>query len=177
MTFEQAWAVTEQIGGFFEREEAELYWRILESLPPHPVVVEVGVENGRSTSIPAQFGRQPHVRPLTLHCVDNFATFGMEGMARFNANMVALEAQWILWHNASSEMWDKQIEADLILIDADHDDVHGDCLTWVPKLKSGGWMLFHDYGREPWGIAEIVERHCKGWEGAVAGSLAARKKP
>jgi hypothetical protein len=36
---------------------------------------------------------------------------------------------------------------DLIYIDASHiyEDVRDDISCWYPKLRSGGWMLFHDY--------------------------------
>jgi len=174
MNFEQVWAVTSKIGGFFEKEEAELYWSVLHRTPG-PVVVEVGLENGRSTSIPAQYSK--FVYPLTIHCVDNFSTFGDKGQRQFEDNMMEIQALYILWKRPSHLMAGMFTDVSSILIDADHDDSEVDCQTWIPQLASGGWMLFHDYGREPWNIKEVVDRYCDGWYGETAGTLAARQKP
>lgn len=175
MNFEQAWETTSRIGGFFEREEAELYWNVLKSLPPNAAVVEVGLENGKSTSLPAQFSA--NVRPLTLHCVDNFTTFGAEGLGQFTETMKAFGAGYTLWKTASADMAGQFKDLDLILIDADHDDCEMDCKVWIPMLKPGGWMLFHDYGRDPWSVKDVVDRYCEGWEDLTISSLAARRKP
>jgi hypothetical protein len=173
--FEHAWDTTQQIGGFFERDEAELYWNVLSRLPAHAQVVEVGLENGRSTSLPAQFS--VHVRPLTLHCVDNFSTFGADGLARFTGTMRLIGADYKLWQVPSAKMEGKLRDLDLVLIDADHTDCETDCRVWIPSVKSGGWILFHDYGRPGWNIADIVETYCAGWQGMTVNSLAARCKP
>lgn len=177
--FDKAWETTKQIGGFFERDEAELYWKILNTLPAYAKVVEVGLENGRSTSLPAQFSA--NLQTLQLHCIDNFSTFGTEGQNRFTETMKAFGIGYTLWQMPSTQaamIGDRWlVDADLILIDADHDDCETDCRIWIPKLKPGGWILFHDYGRPGWNIAEVVEKYCIDWEGETASSLAARRKP
>lgn len=39
-------------------------------------------------------------------------------------------------------------ELDFCFIDAAHDyeSVKSDIIAWLPKVKKGGWMIFHDYG-------------------------------
>ena len=51
---------------------------------------------------------------------------------------------------------------DLIFIDANHlyEHVKADTLAWYPKLKSKGWLVFHDYyldKAEPQGPTKAVE--------------------
>lgn len=172
MTFEEVWETTSKIGGFFERDEAELYWNILNTLPVGARVVEVGLENGKSTSIPAQ------MKKFVLHCVDDFSTFGDEGRRRFEETMKNLQMNdYALWSVPSAGMDGVLAELDLVLIDADHADCETDCRVWIPMLKHGGWMLFHDYGRDSWNIKAVVDNHCAGWFGRTVGSLAARRKP
>jgi len=39
-------------------------------------------------------------------------------------------------------------ELDFCFIDAAHDyeSVKADIIAWLPKVKKGGWLIFHDYG-------------------------------
>jgi predicted O-methyltransferase YrrM len=72
--------------------------------------------------------------------------------------------------------WPTAFPVDLVFVDGDH-SYHGatrDVEAWKPKLKDGGYMLFHDYGShnwpdvwkvvEEWGVAlkivEVVDTIC-----------------
>jgi len=43
--------------------------------------------------------------------------------------------------------WDKDKPIDLLVVDGDHkrESVEKDIVAWVPKVKHGSWVLFHDY--------------------------------
>uniref|UniRef100_A0A6M3IMM3 Putative methyltransferase n=1 Tax=viral metagenome TaxID=1070528 RepID=A0A6M3IMM3_9ZZZZ len=49
---------------------------------------------------------------------------------------------------------------DWVFVDADHsyEGCHADAVAYLPKLKSGGLMIFHDYGvREGYGVKQVVD--------------------
>ena len=50
---------------------------------------------------------------------------------------------------------------DLVFIDGDHSPagVQGDIKVWLPLIKRGGWILFHDYHSNNWpAVVEAVDR-------------------
>ena len=49
---------------------------------------------------------------------------------------------------------------DFVFVDAGHDedDVKGDILNWLPKLKHGGWIAGHDY---QYAVKRVVDRFFK----------------
>lgn len=56
---------------------------------------------------------------------------------------------------------------DFIFIDADHqqDSIERDCDNWLPKLKSGGIVVFDDYNNDDFpAIAPVVESRTTGWK-------------
>ena len=49
---------------------------------------------------------------------------------------------------------------DWVFVDADHsyEGCHADAVAYLPKLKSGGLMIFHDYNvRERYGVKQVVD--------------------
>lgn len=48
---------------------------------------------------------------------------------------------------------------DFVFIDAAHDyeSVKADILAWMPKIKSGGWIMGHDYGLDWPGVKKAVD--------------------
>jgi hypothetical protein len=50
---------------------------------------------------------------------------------------------------------------DFVFIDADHsyDGVKGDISAWAPKVKSGGWVMGHDYVARFPGVKKAVEEN------------------
>ena len=56
---------------------------------------------------------------------------------------------------------------DFVFIDADHsyEGAKQDIAAWYPKVKKGGWIGGHDYGRanknRPWGVKRAVDKFVK----------------
>ena len=49
---------------------------------------------------------------------------------------------------------------DFVFIDASHayEDVKSDIIAWLPKVKKGGWMIFHDFDNPSFpGVRQAVE--------------------
>lgn len=69
----------------------------------------------------------------------------------------------------------KDGELDAIFLDANHsyDSVLQDLLAWEPKIRSGGFLMGHDFTdqhptaiKHGWGVQKAVSQFCKerGWE-------------
>lgn len=54
----------------------------------------------------------------------------------------------------------KKQSLDFVFIDGDHLDVHNDVKYWDPKVKSGGYIMGHDWNHPGYGnIREFVKSH------------------
>lgn len=138
------------------------------------VIVEIGCAFGASSAI-----FLTHANPTTiLHSIDPFV---VDSMAPFQATKekcarnvkYVLKAvgrpenvqQWNLHADYSynlTERWHTPI--DLLFIDGDHnyEAVRKDFIDWLPYVKTGGIILFHDSRKEPGSPADTFNR---GWAG------------
>ena len=83
----------------------------------------------------------------------------------FESNMRRVGAKYELLAMTSQkavEIYNKEI--DLILIDGNHHElgVSLDVELWLPRVKVGGYAIFHDYGSSGWpGVTKVVDRISK----------------
>lgn len=129
-------------------------------------IVELGVCNGRTGAMLCRVAME---LGASYTGVD---FFGLENTAvdirtKFEENK--LDGDII---ESSTEEYGKywgEIPIDLLFVDAGHDEanVSVDCELWVPKVKPGGVVIFHDYDSES-GAHGAVKRHAdlatQGWE-------------
>ena len=118
-----------------------------------------------------------------LYCVDSFVLnrkdvrpiFVNDVLPNFKT-MVLLEKTT---HNASQDFSKGQI--DFLFIDADHQDhsIRQDCADWLPKVRSGGIVAFHDYGHSHFvHVKTRVNEATPNWKLlGVEGHLAIKIKP
>jgi cephalosporin hydroxylase len=144
LTFEQAYEFTKTIGSHtsFEEEECRAYFDILMRTPKHSLIVEVGLEYGRSSSIALQVAR---VNDLDYVGIDPFPD-------------VKVWESWIENFAGLSPLVYKHKSCDVdgigtisaILIDGDHsyEGVKADCEHFLPHVRMGGFAMFHDFDRE-----------------------------
>lgn len=148
------------IEGFFSEDEGRWYARFARALVGG-TFVEVGSWKGRSTSF---VGPVCNANGTRLVCVDHFrgsldslgpryeAALAVEDVeAVFRANMVRLGIRCELVVAPSLEAAARFAPAsvDRIFLDASHDgpSVAADLRAWYPRLRSGGVLAGHDYGR------------------------------
>ena len=175
--FESVWAKVSKIPNMFSEENARRLMEIALRCDPGAEFVEIGSYCGCAAAI---LGLAAMENGGCLTCVDNFSQFNSEmAMASIIPNLRSLGIDFTLMvmdSHSAARVFDRPI--DLILVDGDH-SYQGcklDCGLWLPKLKPGGWALFHDYiAREP-GVIEVVDS-LEGFEdhGAVA-YLAVKRK-
>ncbi len=121
----------EEIGGW----QSEAEGRFLIENVKGTVYVEIGVAYGKSIKLV-----EHHYPDMKLHGIE-LINHGVKlhrdgGMHYGDANKIVLDVQ------------DESI--DTLFIDGDHtyEGVKKDIEAWMPKVKKGGTIIFHDYKRD-----------------------------
>ncbi len=134
----------------FNKEEAEALYRLASSLKPSDHVVEIGVEFGRSTAV---LGMAAKEIGYDFLAIDPFiGEYGENARNHvFNKHLDEWGMPIRLFIQKSSDaapMYPHPIN--LIHIDGDHEyeAVYKDCSNWLPKIVSGGYACFDDYGHD-----------------------------
>lgn len=123
-----------------------LFMMCNEIIKPNYVIAEIGSYAGVSSEVLALHCEK-------LYCIDTWEDWNNDGII-FQAmdlfdNMKSLHSHVEKLHmrgeDASKLFEDNKF--DLVYIDASHwyEDVINDIKTWLPKVKSGGYLAGHDY--------------------------------
>lgn len=143
-------------------------------LPNNSVVAECGVAEGFYSS---DILKWPNVSKLYM--VDNWATIQnqhgdgasdqgwhdknySDAMLRVNFAIEKVKVlrgiSWDMARNVENE------SLDLLYIDCCHSYacVKSDNNAWIPKVKKGGVVAFHDYENRAYGVKQAVEEYCNG---------------
>lgn len=172
LTFDEVWARSGPIHGHFRIKSAKKMFLYAMRCGPGAELVEVGSFCGKSASVLGQVA-MAHQCHLTL--VDNFAM--ATGAINLVANLRRLGITFELMAMPSAQaapLFTRPI--DLLHIDGGHDLIEQDCALWLPKLKAGGYAMFHDWGQGHRLIMQTVNA-LKGYGNLGAfDSLAIRRK-
>lgn len=118
--------------------------QLVKSLAENPVIVQIGAERGTSTL--AMLEERPDAFIFSIDIGE--ATGELNNLVR--ANLEWRRVVRVLGRSQDiGQYWPHSF--DFLFIDGDHSEkgVEGDILAWLPKLKSGGIISFHDYIQEP----------------------------
>ena len=152
MNFEEIYKLTDTISHAtaFREDEARSLFNKLIVLPESSNILEVGVQYGRSFSVMLQVGK---VKKFNITAIDNFCEENGEDIFNvFTDNVAKCNYEYVLIKKNSNEAHTdvEDNHFDLIHIDADHtyEGVKLDIINYLPKLKKGGFICFHDYARD-----------------------------
>lgn len=156
------------IEGFTKESELEFLSEVARGMPQRAAIVEVGSWKGRSTVAICEGLRGGS--EATVWAIDTFAGDPdvAEAVGAVDQRAVAAEfkrntagydcLRMIVAESveAAAEFDDESL--DWVFIDADHsyEAVVADIAAWAPKLKPGGLLSGHDYGRA--GVTDAVRR-------------------
>jgi cephalosporin hydroxylase len=147
MTFEDAMRLTRTVSApaAFEDPECEAYFQILMTLPEDALIVEVGLEYGRSSSIALQVAKEKNLRYVGI---DPFPDNDVYTKWLDMAGKVGFENTVVMREDSGTVRMTDPISA--ILIDGDHtyNAVFDDLSHFLPLLVNGGYAMLHDYGRD-----------------------------
>ena len=162
--FQDIWEKSSRIEGAFSPEEAKVLFNKSMICGDISNIVEIGSYLGRSSTV---LGQVAKYRNHNLTCIDPFidgcGNIKAKDMEKhFRQNMDSLNLKYELLAMKSEDavkIYDKEIS--LLFIDGDHtkQGVKKDKELWLPKVKVGGYALFHDYNeREGWlGVKATVD--------------------
>jgi predicted O-methyltransferase YrrM len=170
--FEKLWLEAEKITGYLFSEEGKCLYECSSQVPENGVIVELGSFCGKSSRIIADVARS---RKAKLYCVDAFIphfdgvpTKAEDALKEFTEKVLTPfydQVELIKKDTAVAAEYFKQ-DIDFLFIDADHSygGVVRDCTAWLPKLKSGSLVAFHDYNSESWGdVKRAAQLFVSGW--------------
>jgi len=154
------------------------YSNIVPSLPPHSVIVEVGIWTGRSLIHLAKLIREWQLA-AAIYGVDTFdggpdATREMRDYIKLHGGSLYDLCQRALQKNdvddivrliklpsveAAKQFHGKNCS--LVFIDASHKyrDVYNDIKAWLPTIRPGYYLAGHDYSSE--GVRRAVDKFLK----------------
>lgn len=170
MDFNTVWDNTNKIWALatLSKEEGQLYFDLLKTVPEGGVVVELGLHFGRSFSIIRQLSQEKNFR---VYGVDSFEHGGVIEGKEIPGKAVK---QYFFDHNRDFKfhLYEEKTNTavrkfrklkrkiDFLLVDAGHsyEDVRDDLNKWVPLVKDGGYIFCHDYYRDSLdGVTKAVD--------------------
>ena len=159
-------------------EERCLQWAAAQA-PQNGTIVEVGSYHGKS-AVNMAHALKKKKSNATIYCVDTWRNenitqaLNVDVFDRFTANTAPHADVIVPLRGRSEEVgarWDKGL-IDVLFIDGDHsfEGVTRDIEAWVPHVRKGGLVLFHDVDIEgvDRGIKESMPllkpvKHRKAW--------------
>lgn len=183
MNFNEVWKSGEHISQTVFKEEGEVLYKAVMELPENSIIVEIGCYVGRSTHVLAQTAKLRNSRVITI---DPFLTKfdgwdGNNAKKYFVRDVLSVFDNVQLIEEYSQNVVDRVPEMDFLFIDGDHsyEGVKRDCENYLPKLKSGRNVSFHDYNGSSFAeLRKAVDECCGSWEIVNnAWSVTTRRKP
>jgi len=137
--------------GMLAEAEIEALAVIVSTLPENPVAVVLG--SGPGTASITMLSTRPDIKVISID-VDDAQT---ERQHAKNLNCLSRLEQ--IRDNSHYMVWDNPQQIDLLFVDACHaySCVKADNMYWLPFLKEGGVVWFHDYGTEDGMWAQVKQ--------------------
>ena len=138
MTFQEVYAKVNNLIQMDQAEAQKLY-DCASRLPEDAIVVEIGTYQGGSAAIMAA---------ATKGVVFTIDPEMIMTTNLFDQGKFILENVQFIKGRSEDIEWEEGKLIDMLFIDGSHFyvDVHKDIGKWVPKVKDGGFICFHDYG-------------------------------
>jgi len=143
--------------GMLSVEEVDLIYECCDMLPDKAVIVNIGAGAGTSTLAFLEkhttcfvFEIDIEERPLAVQNTSKYH----DRLARIRGKSQIVGKNW-------------PFLVDCVFVDGSHTNeaVQGDIDSWLPKVKLGGIILFHDYDhRNVPGLTVIVDKAMTGYE-------------
>lgn len=157
MNFDEAWGRASIAKSAVTRNEGYQLYSLADQIKGGRIV-EIGSYSGRSSII---LGSVANKNGTRLCCVDTFQETPKE---KFIENMrLAGVVYGLLAMTSEKASYIYKHKIDLLFVDGDHryEGVKKDCELWLPKLKPGGYVCFHDYKTSWDGVKRAVDEYAQ----------------
>jgi predicted O-methyltransferase YrrM len=179
----EVWNAVWEINPHYSLSQEELAFLIEHALlvPARGQVLELGICHGRTL---AALTLATEAQEASVTGIDHFGLEGSVWQVRESLARVGASRAVVIVGDTRVIPWD--IPLDLLLVDAGHDEanVSKDVRKYVPLVKPGGLVFFHDWDPEvdPASPHEAVRRHataaCGDWEDlGLVGGLKGFRRP
>jgi len=141
---------------YLSRDEVDFIKEIaLKSTKQSPVIVNIGA--GAGTSGLAFAEAQPNADLYTIDISPGGPLGGLESERNAFENTGLVYPMQILGDSKDVGK-DWKLKIDILFIDGDHSEagIRGDIDTWLPHVKRGGYVIFHDYVLSKWPAVKVV---------------------
>lgn len=187
MTFEEIYKQVENIPGWMGKQDCEALYNATKDM--QGVIFEIGCFMGKSTRVMAQSSNAHIVAIdpfLTVHSSSGMST-PMEALRGLLKNIRGFNIEFYLEKSEDiSLLWNTPPEIDFLHIDGDHhyETVKKDIELFVPHVKKGHYVYFHDYvvngteedgGRVKEAVRDMADKYFNEVK-TVSGFAACRKK-
>lgn len=177
--FRRIWWAMESIPGSFTRLNAAKLYEYALRVPAGGVVVEIGVDQGRSTTILFNVAQSTQADLILIDSWESVLIDNYYKVCKLREQFPSVLTS--IWRERSADAaMHLYVAIDLLHIDAHHYEggVDIDCRLWLPKLKSGGVVCFHDYASTFPAVTDAVNKYTADYEDLGSwDSLAIRRKP
>ena len=144
--------------------QQEIVYKYATQLPKGAKMVELGVCNGKTASVMIYVA---HYMDMHYTGIDNYSLENTEEEVRKRLNAIGF-AYELIKANTESVIWTGG-PIDLLLIDGGHQEsaVKPDCEKWIPLVRAGGYVIFHDFDEPelPGSAHWAVRKYGNDWTG------------
>ncbi len=144
--------------GYINEEEVDLLQGIAMRLPNNGFSLNIGAGGGTTALAVAEC--RPDVSITSVDMSPGGPLGGLEGERNaFDGAGIEHPTQILGDSKEVGKQWNGS-GFDMILIDGDHseDGIRGDIESWMPHLKPGGYVVFHDYTQPMWpAVKKVVD--------------------
>ena len=137
---------------YLSREEVDFLQKIAR-LPKakNPVIVNIGAGAGTSGLSFAEARPEADLYTVDISKGGPLGGLSSERNAFAKAEMIA-PMQILGDSKQVGSEWSNNLKIDILFVDGDHtyDGVKGDIESWLPHVKRGGYIIFHDYQQGKW---------------------------
>jgi len=145
--------------GYLKHDEIDLLKTAADLLPPYPTIVNIGA--GAGTSSLAVSETRPDANIYTVDIHERGPLGSLEGERNAFRAAERKHPTQILGDSAVvCKSWAATRKIDMLIIDGDHTErgVAADIDGWLPFVKPGGYLVFHDYGSNNWpAVKQVVD--------------------
>ena len=154
-SFDELWAIVKEYRGWLDVLEARSLYRMSSYLGVSPIV-ELGSYAGKSTSIIAHVVQSYDGKFIT---VDDFSTEDTREELKRNVERVGGKYELLDMKSDDAVKLFQDESIEMLFIDTVHtyDAVKKDCDLWIPKVKKGFPIFFHDYCSKYEGVKMAVD--------------------
>ena len=156
---------------YMRPEEVDLVHRLARDLPERAVCVNIGSGSGTSIIAVMEVRLDLNMYSVDINADNALSQFHQAGILS-KITQITGDSKTVAWNGD---------RIDYCFVDAGHleHEIRGDIQAWIPRMASGGIVLFHDYGSDRWSdVKKVVDEYAGNWEFIeVADKLAAFRIP